>query len=449
MARLKRRRSVTALLVAAGVLTFFFVLASWVNRQVLDTDEWTKTSSELLEQESVRNALATYLVDELYANVDVQGELRAQLPGAAKGLAGPAAGGLREFADRAANRALEGPRVQALWEQLNRAAHEQFVKIVKDEGGAVVSTTGGEVTLELRPIVEQVAQRVGVAGLADKLPPDAGQLTVLRSDQLDAAQDGADLLEALVVVFLVLGLALYGLALYLARGRRRETLRAIGLIFVIVGVLVLVMRSILGGVVVDALAKTASVEPAAEDVWSVGTSLLAEIAGNLIVNGIIILVVAWVAGATRPAVALRRATAPYMRDRPELAYGLVALLYLLMVAWGPTRAFRQPWSLLLIAVLLAIGVEALRRQTAREFPDARLAEGEGLGDAWRRMRDSVSGRISDVRSSSAGRRGNPESGATTSDDPQLDRLERLGSLRERGILSDAEFERQKSQILGA
>ena len=89
----------TALLIAAAVLTFLYAMASWADRQVLDTDEWTKTSSEMLENENIRNALATYLVDELYANVDVEAELRAALPPETRGLAGPAAGGLREFAD--------------------------------------------------------------------------------------------------------------------------------------------------------------------------------------------------------------------------------------------------------------------------------------------------------------------------------------------------------------
>ena len=252
-----------------------------------------------------------------------------------------------------------------------RAAHERFVKIIKNEGGGATSTANGEVTLDLGVLLEQIAERVGVGGnLAQKLPPDAGQLTILRSDQLSFAQDAARVLDKLVVVLLVLALGLYGLALYLSRGRRRETLRAIGLIFVLVGLLVLVMRSIAGGVVVDALAKTTAAEPAAEDVWSVGTSLLSEIAGNLIINGIIILIVAWVAGSTRPALAVRRAAAPYMRDRPELTYGLVTLVFLLMIAWGPTPAFRRPLSLVLIAALLVIGVEALRRQTEREFPDA-------------------------------------------------------------------------------
>ncbi len=431
----------TALLIAAAVLTFLYAMASWVDRQVLDTDEWTKTSSELLENEDIREALATYLVDELYANVDVQGELETALPPAAKGLSGPAAGGLREFADRAANRALEGPRVQATWEQLNRAAHETFVAIVKDESTANVSTSGGEVTLELRPVVENIAQRVGLSGLAQKLPPDAGTLTVLESDQLGLAQDIADMIEALVIVLLVLGLALYGLALYLSRGRRRQTLRAIGLIFVTVGVLLLIVRSFVGNIVVDELAKTATVESAADDVWAIGTSLLSAIAGNLIINGFIILIAAWVAGSTSWATSLRRASAGYMRDRPGIAYAVVGLILLILVAWGPTPAFQRPVFILIIVGLMVLGTEALRRQTLQEFPDARLVEGEGVRESWNRMRSSASQRVSEVRSRKA------TGGTAAPEDARIEQLERLAALRDQGILSDAEFESQKARIL--
>jgi hypothetical protein len=437
--RPKRRGIVTALLIAAGVLTFLWAMASWADRQVLDTDEWTKTSSELLESEEVRDALAAFMVDELYANVDVEAELEAALPPETRRLAGPAAGGLREFAQRAADRALAGPRFQALWEQLNRAAHQRFVAIVEGESTDTVSTTGGEVVIQLAPLVERVGQRIGVSGLAERLPPDAGELVVLQSDQLGTAQDIADLLQSFVIVALVLGLGCYALAIYLSPGRRRETLRAVGLIFVIVGVLVLIARSVAGDIVIDELAKTAAVEDAATDVWEIGTSLLSDIAGNLIVNGIIILVAAWVAGFSRPAVALRSASAAYMRDRPGLVYAAVALIFLILVAWGPTRAFRLPLSLLIIAGLLALGTAALRRQTLQEFPDASLTEGEGLRDSWERMRGSVSQRVSSARE--------PRSAASPHD-ARLERLERLAALHESGKLSDEEYESQKAQILG-
>ena len=41
-------------------------------------------------------------------------------------------------------------------------------------------------------------------------------------------------------------------------------------------------------------------------------------------------------------------------------------LYLLVVAWGPTPAFRQPWSILVFAALTGLGVEAFRRLTVAE-----------------------------------------------------------------------------------
>ena len=439
------------LLVLATIIAVLFVFSSWVNRQVLDTDEWVDTSSELLENEEVRDALAIYLVDQLYANVDVEAELRAALPEQAKGLAGPAAGGLREVAERASRRALESPRTQALWEDLNRAAHEQFVAIVKDEQVGDVSASQGQVTLDLGRLVEQVGQRAGIGGnLADKLPPDAGQLTILQSDELDFAQEMADFIQALVVVLLVLGLGLYALAVFLARGRRRETLRAVGFSFIIAGLVALVLKSVAGGIVVGELAKTAAVEDAAQSVWDIATSLLSEITGNLIVNGIIILIAAWIAGRTRPATALRRAAAPYMRERPEVVYAVVGTIFLLLVAWGPTRAFRLPFSLLLIAILLVVGTEALRRQAAREFPGAALAEGEGLRDSLGRMRESVTQRVSDARARRAERRAEAPTAVTavTPADAQLDRLERLATLRERGVLTEAEFERQKAELLG-
>jgi hypothetical protein len=186
-------------------------------------------------------------------------------------------------------------------------------------------------------------------------------------------------------------------------------------------------------VVVGELANTAAIEPAAQEAWTIGTSLLSDIAWNLIVDGIILLVVVWVAGQTRPAFALRRFAAPYMRERPAVIYALVTLLFLLMIVWGPTPAFRRPLSLLLIAVLLVIGVEALRRQTAREFPDATIAEG-GLRESWDRTRQSVSQRMSRT-----------PSGAT--EDTRIDQLERLATLRERGVLTDEEFEAQKRALL--
>jgi hypothetical protein len=52
-----KRIAVGALLVLGTLFWTAFGLGLWAERQVLDTDEWVDTSSSLLEDEAIRNAL--------------------------------------------------------------------------------------------------------------------------------------------------------------------------------------------------------------------------------------------------------------------------------------------------------------------------------------------------------------------------------------------------------
>ena len=218
-------RSLTAsrLLIALGTLiAVFAILAVWISRQALETDQWTKTSSELLEKPAVQVAVAGYLVDQLFANVDVQGEIRSALPARADALAGPAAGALRRGAEDVAKRALRSPRVQQAWEDDNRKAHEALVDIVLHDNGKVVSTTGGVVSLDMRALLDEIAQRTGIGDkIVGKLPASAASLEIVRSNELKTVQTGARLLKPLAAVLVLLALACYGGAIALARGRRR------------------------------------------------------------------------------------------------------------------------------------------------------------------------------------------------------------------------------------
>ncbi|MGH7419113.1 MAG: hypothetical protein ACREKB_15170, partial [Candidatus Rokuibacteriota bacterium] len=144
-ARTRRRISI-ALIVLASVIGFFSVFALWAKRQALETDTWTETSGELIENEEIEDALSDFLVAELFDNVDVQAQIEKRLPPEAKGLAGPAAGGLRQVAGEASRRALAQPKVQALWEDANRAAHSQLLAVIDDKSEAV-SKDNGTVTL--------------------------------------------------------------------------------------------------------------------------------------------------------------------------------------------------------------------------------------------------------------------------------------------------------------
>ena len=365
----RRRRTLPLVLITvATLLAFLAIFAVWANRQLLDTDNWTETSSELLENEDIRTQIAAFLVDELYANVDVAGQIREALPPRAAPLAGPAAGGLRQVAERGTTELLGRPRAQARWEQANRGAHRRLIAIVQGEDIGALSTADGNVTLDLKQLLNQTQEHAGVGGrVAAKLPADAAQLTILKSDDLGLAQDLVDFFEKFVLVIVILSLGMYALAVFLARGWRREALRACGVGFVVAGAGVLIARSLAGDIVVDQLASTEAVRPAAEATWEISTSLLDEAATAMLGYGIVLLLAAWVAGPSSWAVSARRWLAPYLRE-PRLAYGGMTAFVLLVLWWGPTPATRKFLPALILIGVLALGVEALRRQTAREYP---------------------------------------------------------------------------------
>jgi hypothetical protein len=296
-----------------------------------------------------------------------------------------------------------------------------------------VSTSGGDVTLDLKQFLELTEQRVGVGGrLAERIPDDAAQLTIMRSDELEFAQDVVDLMKTLAIVLVLLAFGLFALSVFLAKGRRREALRACGIGFIIAGVGALVARKVAGGAVVDALVEAESVRPAVQHTWDISTTLLLEAASATVLYGVFAVFAAWLAGPTALAVGTRRSLAPYMREA-RYAYGLYALIALLLIAWGPTPALRKPLTALILLALLALGVEALRRQTAREHP------GASIEDASRRMHE----RLSSMRDRVSG--GHRSAGS----DDQLDKLERLAKLREAGAIDQAEFDREKARLLGS
>jgi hypothetical protein len=264
---------VAALTGLATLVAVFAIFSIWANRQALNTANWVNTSGKLLQNEEVRGQLSNYLADQLFASTDVQAELEKRLPAQLQPLAGPAAGGLHQLAPQIAERALENPHVQELWGEANRAAHLTLLKILDGEG-STVSTGGGEVTLDLGTLVAQIGGQLGVGGgLAAKIPPDAGQVTILKSDQLSTAQSVAQGIRDLPIVLTLLALLLYGLAIYLAGPRRRRALRSAGFGFIVAGALALVIRGLAGDSVVGALAANQAVKPATEAVWSIGTSL--------------------------------------------------------------------------------------------------------------------------------------------------------------------------------
>jgi lipoprotein signal peptidase len=429
---------VRAILGFATLLAVFAIFAIWANRQLLNPTNWANTSTGLLQKATIRSAVSGYLVDQLYANINVPDQIKSGLPSQLQPLAGPISGGLHGVAEQGAERALEIPQVQGVWKKANYAADQTLVAIVNG-GGSRVKIQGGTVSLNLRQIVADLTERLGLpSGLAGKLPASVANVKVITSKQLGLVRNAAKGLHALALLLTVVTVALYFLALYLARGDRRRTLMWIGLSLILAGVIVHVARMIARGQIVPAITTDASIEPAANDAYSVATSLLVEVADAAIIIGIPVVLAAWFAGPTRWAVAGRRFLAPHLRLRPSLAYWITAGLLALVFIWGPIPSTRNPITMLLYAILAFAGAYVLREQIAREFPDAELVSARAaISDYFRAMGEKVSrARAATAPAQSSG------SFSVASE------LERLAALRERGAITDQEFAAAKRELLG-
>jgi hypothetical protein len=364
-----RRIVVQVIIWTTTVLAVLAIFAVWANRQLLNPNNWANTSTKLLEHPEVRTAAANYLVSELYANVDVAGELRSRLPPALQPASGPLAGALQNAAVVAAERALANPRVQDAWREANRAADKTLVLIVGGSKGAA-SVKGGVVTLDLKSLVANVADQLGLPDVSSKLSPSVANLKILNSKQIKVVQDGGKALKGLALLLTIIVPLLYALAIFLAHGRRRRTLMTVGFAIVAAGLVVFAARKIVESGVTNSLVKSEADRTAASAVVSIATSMLSEIAGAFVIVGIPLIAAAWFAGPAKLATRMRRAISPFLRDHPELAFGIVACVLILIFIWGPIPATHRPAGIIVFAALAMSGTEVLRRQTVREFPNS-------------------------------------------------------------------------------
>jgi hypothetical protein len=353
----------------ATVLAILSICAIWANRQLMNPTNWSKTSTALLRKQTVRSAVSGYLIDQLYANVDVQERLKSGLPPQLAPLAGPLSGALHNLAEQGAERALELPRVQDAWRTANYAADQTLVTIVKG-GGSRVQINGGTVSLNLHQIVADIALQLGLpASVANKLPPSVASLKIVTSSQLGLVRSLAKTLHALALWLTIVTFLLYALAMFLARGYRRSTLMWVGSSLVVAGLFVLLARKIGQGQLVSAITSDASIEPAANDAYSVATSLMVQVSSAAIIIGIPLILAALLAGPARWAVSARRFLAPHFREHQGLPYWITAGLLALFFLWGPIPATRNPLEMLIFTILAFVGAHVLSGQIADEFPD--------------------------------------------------------------------------------
>jgi hypothetical protein len=332
---------------------------------VFDTPTWRATSASVIQDPGVQKEVSRYLVNEIYSSPKVRADINDALPSALKPFSTEIRNGMQQVSQAAAERLLQTSQAQKLWVDASTQAHAEMVKLIENKG-AYVKSNNGKVVLDLHAVLLKVAADAGISSFATRvIPPNAGKINVIDSNQLSTVQTVARILHIVAIWLPLLTVALFALAVWLARGFRRRALlwSAIGILIATI-ILVFVRRE-LGTQIVDSLVTDVTVRPALITAWYIGTDVLGTINWTLFIIAAVLGAGLWLAGQGRISTRVRTRLAPWIVD-PYYAFGVPAALLLILIVWGPLPVFQKFIPVLIIAVLSAIGIEALRRFTIAE-----------------------------------------------------------------------------------
>ncbi len=280
-------------------------IALWIDRQVLDTAQWTQTSSRLIADREIRQAVGSYAVEQLFVRANVAAALGDVLPNA---LARTSQAELRKAAQGLAADVLSTRAAQEAWRRANRQAQGQLLDILDQSGSETRQHQA--VTLNLKPLLEDLVQALLGSDVVRALPiggkqifglgsASEGRLVVLRHDQVREARSFVEAVRGLSVVLPLASIVLFAAAVALARGWRRVALGRAGLCVAGAGGLVLLGRRALAPILANALVSESSYRPAARAAWMISTTQLRDTALLTLILGVVVVAVAvvlWLGG---------------------------------------------------------------------------------------------------------------------------------------------------------
>jgi len=400
--RIGWRAPVATLLVLLGcVLAPVSVLGIWTANQVSDTSRYVANMTPLITQPPIQNALTDKVTNAITSNLDLSGHV-SQASAALNDRGFNRVGGLLQSVSPSIVSAVNGyvhgtvhslvtsPRFANAWVQVNTVAHQTLVTALSGGKGAV-STSNGQVTLDLTPFINIVKQDLSARGftLIDKLPPIHPTLQLFSSKELTKAQSLYRLINNLKIVLPILTLLLIGAGVYVAKGHRR-TLVAAGLGFaasmLVLGIALQIGRSIY----LNSVPESVLPSDAAAAAYDTLVRFIKEGLRAMLVVGLVVAIAAFFTGPSATAVKTRRAivsgfgwlrglaerqgvsTGPVgawtYAHRKGLRVSAVALMALIFVFWGqPSAALGI--TLAIVALALLGLIELIGRPPAAPVPE--------------------------------------------------------------------------------
>ena len=303
-------------LLLIGLILFGLAVPTiWINRTIMNTDQWVATVGPLAQDPAIQNVVADKMSTALFAQVDVEAQIRSLLPTALAPIAAPVAGQIETYADKLILEVVRSDRFSSVWTNTMRAAQQAFVAAIKGgKPGGAVSTTNGVITLDTDQFVSAAQERLAstrIAGLTKFIPWDRfpASFVLYESPRLAQAQTAFGLFNSLVWILPFLALLFLALALWAAPNTRRAWLwLGVGL----VAVALLPFEALVFGrtAFINAAYNTAQIpNDAAQSFFDIVFKFLLTMETTAITIGLVVALIAFFGGPSKLALWFRHAIA--------------------------------------------------------------------------------------------------------------------------------------------
>ena len=391
----------TVLIVIGCILAPISVLGVWAGNEVSDTGRWVATVEPLVHDPAMQNYLTDQITNQITSRINITGTVNqaaAQLN--SRGLPkissllsqfGPQiASSVTGFIHSTVHSVVSSQAFATAWVQVNTVAHQALVKVLSGQGGGAVSTSNGQIVLNLGPLIAVAKTNLVAHGfkLASSIPPITPTVALFQAKDLGKAQSFYRLIKAGKIVLPIVVLLFLAAGVYVARGRRHALVGAgLGLVasMLVLAIGLLIARSIyLSSVPSNVLPSdaAASVFDAFVHFIKVGLRVVLAV-------GLVVAIGAFFTGPSHTAVQTRSgiksgmdwirhygerrgvSTGPvgewtYLHRR-SLRIGTVALFALIFVFWGEPTALVVILLVVLLLVVLGL-IELIGRPPAPPVP---------------------------------------------------------------------------------
>jgi hypothetical protein len=234
------RTTVSIVLIVLGcVIAPVAVIGVWAGNEVSNTGRYVDTVEPLIHDPAIQNYLSNQITNQITSRLNITGVINqasAQLN--SKGLTrigslvttfGPQIkSGVNSFVYSTVHTVVASQAAAKIWVQVNTTAHQAVVKILSGQGNGAISTSNGQIVLNLGPFITVVKEDLVQHGfsLASNIPPVSPTLALFQAKDLGKAQAGYRLITTLKIVLPILVLVLLAAGVYAARHRRRALIGA-------------------------------------------------------------------------------------------------------------------------------------------------------------------------------------------------------------------------------